>query len=285
MNRATVFVHYDKDDFVDDYVYYFLKELRLNSSFLLFVSTANLKKNDMIRLKEICEKVLVRKNIGYDFMSYKVGLESFNYKEFDEVVVCNDSVYGPIYPLKNIFDEMKTVKCDFWGMTDHNAFSYHLQSYFLVFNKSLLNSLFFHDFWKQVKILQNKSDIIKLYEVGLTDFFVSNGFVPESYVKNKVSFKQKLLFLFPKCSPMNVLIKLSDLFFTKKKLGEIGKINITHYFWKDLIVKHGMPFIKIELFRDNPLYIDIDDADVVIKKLSTDYPVDLMKNHLQRVRR
>ena len=37
-NRAIIFVHYDKHDMVDAYVYTYLKELQQNASHLVFVS-------------------------------------------------------------------------------------------------------------------------------------------------------------------------------------------------------------------------------------------------------
>ena len=176
LNRAIIFAHYDKYNVVDDYVYYYLKELQKNALHLIFVSTAKLIEKDIVKVSRYCSKVIVRENIGYDFMSYKVGLESFNYLEYDEVILCNDSVYGPLYPLTTLFSDMKNQECDFWGITESNVLNYHLQSYFLVFRKQVLSSLIFKNFFDTIKILKNKNDIIEQYEIGLSQQLLRNSF-------------------------------------------------------------------------------------------------------------
>ena len=47
IKRAIVLVHYDRNNIVDDYVYYYLKELQKNASHLVFVSTVKLSYDDM----------------------------------------------------------------------------------------------------------------------------------------------------------------------------------------------------------------------------------------------
>ena len=87
LNRAIVFVHYDKDNLIDDYVYFYLKELQKVSDYIVFVTVVKLSINDINKLNTICNDVILRENVGYDFMSYKVGLESFDYQTFDEVII------------------------------------------------------------------------------------------------------------------------------------------------------------------------------------------------------
>ena len=59
MNRAIVFVHYDRDNIVDDYVYYYLKELQKNASYLIFISTAQLLEKDVKTLSNYCSKMII----------------------------------------------------------------------------------------------------------------------------------------------------------------------------------------------------------------------------------
>ena len=50
---------------------------------------------------------------------------------------------------------VKNIKCDFWGITDSSEINYHLQSYFLVFKKNVIQSNTFKIFWDGVKILND----------------------------------------------------------------------------------------------------------------------------------
>jgi hypothetical protein len=43
-------------------------------------------------------------------------------------------------------------------------------------------------------------------------------------------------------------------------------VNPSHFFWRQLIETYGVPFIKIELLRTNPLQMDLRSAPQVIGK-------------------
>ena len=282
MNRAIIFAHYDKQNIIDNYVYFYLKALQQSSSYLVFISTSKLSEKDIINLSQYCTKIIVRENIGYDFMSYKVGLDSLDYKSYDEVVICNDSVYGPVYNLKNIFDDMQNKKCDFWGITDNKDIQYHLQSYFIVFRKNILQSQIFQNFWDNLKVLDNKNDIIKKYEVGLTQTLINIGFTTSVYSNFRPTNIQKIGIFFKKLTLYQILKKINNLLTQKNSIKRIGKLNFTHYFYKELLVFDKVPFIEIELLRDNPMNVNLDEIENVINKL-TDYDINLIKNHLSRI--
>jgi len=283
IQRATILVHYDKDDQVDDYVYTYLKALRIVTTHLVFVSTAKLKYTQIEKLKLHCDEVIIRENIGYDFMSYKIGLESFDYSTYDEVLICNDSVYGPLYPMQKLFDTMHSQKCDFWGITDNTDMGYHIQSYFMLIKKPVLQSTVFLNFWKDVEILHNKDEIIKRYEVGFSQLLIKAGFIAKSSTYFQPSSMQKFSIFISKFTPKKIMKKLKSLFLGKAKIIRIGKINTTHYFWKELILSGSVPFIKIELLRDNPMNVDIKDFEKIISEVS-DYDTSLIKSHLQRMK-
>ena len=120
IKRAIILVHYDRDNTVDAYLTPYIEALKANSTHLVFISTAKLSSQEQEKLRTYCHTVIIRENIGYDFMSYQKGLESFHYQDYDEVLFCNDSVYGPLSPLGTLFDTMSQNTCDFWGITDNN---------------------------------------------------------------------------------------------------------------------------------------------------------------------
>lgn len=283
INRAIVLVHYDKDDIVDNYLYPYIKALKDNASHFVFVSTAKLSNTTQETLKKYCDTVIVRENIGYDFMSYQKGLENFNYKKYDEVLLCNDSVYAPLFPLIHLFEKMSHRNCDFWGVTDNNDMGYHIQSYFLLFKKPILKSKVFQEFWKNIEVLESKIKIIEKYEVGLSQSLINAGFVPSVSTNFQASLSQKLMIFIKKLTPKNIIKKLYSLYNGRVRMIRIGKINSTHYFWKELIIEGNVPFIKIELLRDNPLGVDIKEVEEVIREY-TDYDVGLIVGHLERVK-
>jgi len=279
VNRAIVFAHYDKQDRVDPYVFYYLGELRKLTPTLIFVSTAKPDQEDIDKLERIGCEVILRENAGYDFMSYKLGLERLECTAYDEVVICNDSVYGPFFDLETIFNKMRAEACDFWGMTSNTDISYHIQSYFVVFKKQALHSAAFSHFWDTLTILDSKSEIIRRYEVGLSRCLLKAGLKAETSADYNPTLTDQLIYLSKRVSPGKVKEKILAIF-----QGEnvIPRINATHSFWKELILQGKMPFMKVEPLRDNPMEVDIEDYEKVISSVSS-YDVDLIKDHLYRI--
>ncbi len=282
--RLCVFAHFDRHNVVDDYVHHYLSSLRPLVTTMVFVSTARLGAGDLGRLNDTCDKTLVRENAGYDFGSWQAGLESCaDAFDYDEVVLCNDSVYGPLFPLENMFGQMKEVACDFWGVTESAAIAYHLQSYFLVFRKRAVRSPVLKEFWARLSAEKDKEAVITKYEVGLTQGLLKAGYKPAAYAPAELPIlislqRQVLSKLRRKKSPINLVLKfmLHNAAFRKKG------VNPTHFFWKELIHDYRMPFVKVELLRDNPRRVNIRAFDVFLQSRSA-YPVHFIKSHLERM--
>ena len=301
MKRAVIFAHFDKDDIIDDYVVYYIRCLRDICIRLIFISTARLPESEVSKVEGICDKVIVRENIGYDFMSYKTGLEQLKTGDYDEVVLCNDSVYGPFFPLSEMFGKMERVECDFWGVTESCEIARHLQSYFLVFREKALKANCFQEFWDNLFIRANKQEIIDEYEVGLSQMLFNSGATGKAYCRYRPSSIETIWMYLKKAlkkalktistpekflHPMKIANKIQQLI--SGLLGMTAKcgptFNPAHFFWRQLIEISHMPFIKVELLRDNPMGMIITDYDDFIKSIS-DYNTDYIKRHLERVKK
>jgi lipopolysaccharide biosynthesis protein len=285
VNRLCLFAHYDRDNLVDDYVLYYLEGLKQVSTRLVFITTANLSANEINKVKDLADKVILRENIGYDFMSWQRGMrEAAGLTDPDEIIICNDSVYGPIYPLDGIFKAMTPNNCDFWGMTDSYEIAYHLQSYFLVFKKKVVFSPAFREFWDSVTVEGSKDDVIRKYEVGMTQALVSAGFKPGAYAPSPSS-RLKVLAIKASLavkSPGKALRRIQRTL--RGGYQERIALTPTLFLWKDLILKSKMPFIKIVLLRDSGDRIDIKGYDKTIRKISG-YDTGLIQRHLERMQR
>ena len=282
MKRAVIFAHYDKENLVAPYILVYLKALQSVASTIIFVSTSTLNDETKKRLYPYCKKILLRDNEGYDFMSYKFGLSSIDYAEYDEVVLCNDSVYGPFYPLSDIFSTMQTEDVGMWGMTENYELNYHLQSYFLVFRQTVLQSDAFKTFWERVHMLSSKEEVIKAYEIGLSRDLLQHGFKLEAYSRVEVSLKEKILLQLRTLTLEKIKRKLTSLLRPTDTPSTVGEVNPTLTLWKTLIVDAKMPFIKRELLRDNPKGVNIDDAYETIQSIS-EYDVSLIRQHLAQL--
>ncbi len=135
----------------------------------------------------------------YDFGSYKRGRQYAKEKGMldstTELILCNDSCYGPVYPLENMFNEMGDRKCDFWGCLSSEDFTPHLQSFFCVFKAQVFKAKVFDDFFNGISKLQSFSQIVLEYEVGLCVKLKNNGFVFDSFIPLVIDETERLLSL------------------------------------------------------------------------------------------
>jgi rhamnosyltransferase len=143
---------------------------------IIFVSNSPLDETDLAYLQTGCKHILINKNNGFDFTMWKTALQLVNYSGYDEIVLMNSSIYGPITPIEAVFDEMDSSNSDFWGITECFQRQPHLQSYFLVFRKSLIMSHAFRAFWDGVLPYRDKLQVIMSYETGLTLWLRESGF-------------------------------------------------------------------------------------------------------------
>ncbi|MFQ3574300.1 MAG: rhamnan synthesis F family protein [Thermodesulfovibrionales bacterium] len=270
-DTLCIFAHYDCFNVVDDYVVYYLTQIYSIGAEIIFVTTcSDLAESEIKKIKGICSLIIIRKNVGIDFGSWKTGLScAGDIGSYKRIIIANDSVYGPFFDIGKIINEMDGRGLDIWGITDSWEFCWHLQSYFIVFNQRVITSTFFKDFWEnEVRYLRKKLLVIKNYELGLSQRALREGFVLSSYCEYRKVISKSLK-KYRKLPFYNIL--------TEKPL------NPSHFLWKPLIQDFGCPFLKVELMRDNPVRLpDLYDVEDVLQW--SEYDPSLIINHLKRVK-
>ncbi len=249
--RLTVFSHWDPDGIIDDYVLYYLKELKKYSD-IIFVSDGVLSFEEIKKITPYVNKSICIKHGEYDFGSYKIGFENCTETlcDYDELLFVNDSCYGPLISLDDLFDRFSYEKCDFWGLTDYCEIGIqHIQSYFICFKKQVFESLVFKNFIFSIGKESAKKDIIKKYEIGLTTLLVGSGFSYSSLVD----------------------------------LGKANKVFTSESF--SLTKMFKFPFVKRAIFTKNPngdafIYENFKDSLISI---GSNYPYILIEGNLERV--
>ena len=216
----------------------------IRSILIRVVSTSTISAADEKQLGGLCERIMRCENIGYDFHMWQQALGEYDLANFDELLLTNSSVCGPLSPLAALWDKPGLAECDFWGLTDngyvneHVHVSNHLQSYFLVFKRAVMQSASFARFWKSVLPYTNKYQLILSYEVGLTIWLEQNGF------KWKALFAQEEIV--SKYLKSRSLLKKVDGRIKGQRLP--GRDTTIHF--PDFLISSGMPFLKCSLLRE-----------------------------------
>jgi rhamnosyltransferase len=116
-------------------------------------------------------------------------MEGIGIAAYDEVILCNCSCYGPIYPFTEMFDEFGKRDVDFWGITEWplNTGNYHgtwVLSYFMVFRPHLFLSPEWKYYWENLSPVYSREECIDKHETKFTAYFAEKGFTYDVYCPN-----------------------------------------------------------------------------------------------------
>ncbi|MEI0532249.1 rhamnan synthesis F family protein [Brachyspira pilosicoli] len=248
----TIFAGYDRDNIIDDYVVYYIKELNKISD-VIYVSDCNMLDNELKKIDNHCIHIINGRHGEYDFGSYKRGYlyakENNILQNYDKIIFCNDSCYGPFFNLENII--YKITDYNFGGIyiskdlkiAEHD----YITSFFIIIDKKIYNTNFFNNFILNIKKEPDKMDIIKKYEFGLSKLMLDNN------------------------------IELQAIF------NDNGKFN-RPYFSPLSLIEEGFPLLKRHILEKKiTVPLNIDELKTILNIIKNNYDIKLIVNHLNRI--
>lgn len=188
--RALVYVIFESENRLQEYKLRFLQALSPLMDDVIVVVNGQLHVDDVNKL-EPYGQVLTRDNKGYDTAAFREGIFAFGkdkLKDFDQLFLVNDTNIGPMRDLSQICQEMTDKHLDFWGIsfgeeqedvTKENPYGYipkHLQSYFLVIEKLMLNDDAFYEYWTHLTDTDSRDKAIGRHETRFTKYFSDLGY-------------------------------------------------------------------------------------------------------------
>ena len=180
--RTAIVASYFGDGQLSDALLYLLRGLREVADNIVFVADCPVMPAEVERLRGLVTIAKFERHCQYDFGSYRRGLEIARAEGLlapelaDELVMINDSNYGPVFPFQESFSTMAARDCDFWGYTGYNAFgNIHISSYFYVFRRSVIDSGRLDLFLANMKGKIERDKVIMRFEFRLTRFLEGFG--------------------------------------------------------------------------------------------------------------
>lgn len=276
--KVVLFMHFDSRGVVRAQLLDYMRELAANGRSVVVVSNAGrLRPEAVTALREICAAVIVRRNIGYDFGAWADAINHLGLPRVDteELILANDSVFGPLLPLGDVLMRFNYAKADIYGLTESWQVRYHLQSFFLAFGPAALRAPVFAKFWRSVRPVPVKTYIVKAYEIGITQAMVKGG------LRCAALWPYERLLKGLDRSSLEALIedaetnagKLDPLVRNRKHqalrlrdaMSRRIALNPTSDLWRQLLLT-GFPFIKRELLRENPTRVeDVSDWQDIVR--------------------
>lgn len=278
VKRIAIFVVYDKQGIIDEYCIHIIRELKSVCDKVEVVCNGNMTDKSIEKLQEETVEIYMRKNEGYDAIAYKYALSDIvgwdALEEYDELLLVNDSFYGPFWPLTDIVESMEERNVDFWGLTGQipmgNTFGdsypeeilpYHIQTYFVVVHSHMLHDISFRAFWDNITDIKEYTDAVTGFELLFTKYFTEKGFVSGTYV---------------------------DITFQKNEKIENRTPYIMHYPC-ELIEKYHCPIVKRKCFtlpyQDILHYSIGQDMNAIFDTIefASSYDIDMIWKHLIRI--
>lgn len=196
-NRGLIYFFYDKQGMVDRYVTYMLAAMKVWVKDIYVVINGKLTNEGKERFGQFTENVWERENEGLDAWAYKYALEKIGWDKleaYDELILMNHTIMGPVYPLEEMFETMNQKDIDFWGTNifykvDFDPFGLidcgyipdHLQSHFIVARRSLVSSEAYHDYWEKLPQITSYQESIAYHETYFTRHFAGLGYRWQAY--------------------------------------------------------------------------------------------------------
>lgn len=179
--------------------------------------------------------VVRRPNVGYDFGTWSVLVRLCDaHLGADKVLMVNDSLVGPFGPLTEIIAHFEGTSADVWGMVESGQITDHLQSFFRGFRYGCLSEPVLRAFWRDLRVIDDKMDLIREYEFSFAPFLRRSRYSSDYFVDFR---------------------------------GMVGKRhNPTIAGWRRLL-EAGVPFVKRELVRRPDLVSDGASIKDVVKSM------------------
>lgn len=240
-----------------------------------------------------CSNFWYYKSIGVEFINCKEKYDinrwrnyivnNYNYiHQFEELYLCNDSMFGPIGNLKKIISNMRNRECDFWGITEHMPIvtesiktTRFIQRYFMCFKiDSILDAV--KEFMVQIDYYQEYSETERFYEFILTDYLHSHGYKSETYCDSKkLDSIEETYFISHILFNPDYLLEQCNLPFVPRYLFEIPKKIYLNY-GSGMQIQNTLKFIRKTRYPLENIYeYIIDKVNIynLITNMNLFYPI------------
>lgn len=187
VRRLGIFVFYDAVGIVDLYVEQLLESLQAQISKLIIVVNGNITDKSKQALLKFSDDIFIRENKGFDAGAYRDVFLKFlpdtELSKWDEIVLFNDTFYGPISSWNLVFDKMEMENADFWGLSRYRGKDHpsHIQSFFLVCKKKMISDSAFQTFWQGLSYPTTHLEAVENFEIRFSTYFQERNFNGKAY--------------------------------------------------------------------------------------------------------
>ena len=171
--RLFLIAGYDKNGHVNAAFIHLVREFSKYGDCVVVMDNESTQP-ELDKLKPYCIYVNAVRHGEYDFGSYKRAYQwaknNLDFSKYDFIYMANDSVYGPLFDMKDYFIKMESNDNDAFGMVRKTGgTSEHIQSWFIGMRPTVFTSEWFDKFIVSVSKQPDKGAVATIYEHGFTE--------------------------------------------------------------------------------------------------------------------
>ncbi|GAC1342134.1 MAG: rhamnan synthesis F family protein [Acetobacteraceae bacterium] len=171
--------------------------------------------------------LVFRPNRGLDFGAWRHLMLAGHADGADEILLANDSVFGPFGDLQPIIRRMQAKSYDVWGMIESRQHRWHLQSWFLHFTAAAFRVAPVQAVFALPFESMSKAAIVEQGELGLGSALRAAGL---------------------RCG---AVMRHRDFAWLARR----HPVNMMHLNWRYHLLSGKLPFLKADLVRSNRMNI------------------------------
>lgn len=285
--RIALYVHYSATGQVSEMVRCQLGLLRQFGFAIVFISMAErIPAADWQAVRQLCALVVQRENFGRDFGAWHDLMPEVRrrWPHPDELILANDSVLGPIYPLAPVIEAMRSGGDGLFGLTESLQGGPHLQSYLLLARGSaVVRDLM--GFLQSLHISHSKWLLVQRGEIRLARWMRRRGhrvaavFGYDRLAEAAVADPAERRRLIGSSTKLRDLDRLPAE--QASALLHEWPLNPTQHLWHVLATKFGDPFVKTELVLRNPGRLPGVDTWPAVVPPDSPCPLPMLRAHLE----
>lgn len=258
VGSLLLYVHYAPNGRISDMVRRQIGLLRGCGFSVVFITmSAPVPEADWQAVRQMATLMVQRRNVGRDFGAWRDVVPEVRrrFPALRELMLANDSVLGPVHPLKPLVAALRGGGNGLFGLTESRQGGPHLQSYLLLARGpdavgdllTFLDGLF---------ITRSKWLLVQLSEIRLARWMLARGHrvaalfgygrVIEAAAADETE-RARL-------AASHVRLRHLERLPQEQAAALLWEwpLNPTQHLWHVLLARMQMPFIKTELVRRNP---------------------------------
>lgn len=239
----VIYAHWSPNGCISRMVYRQLRFWREAGFACVFITSSNPPAEDWGAVAADTALRIRRTNAGRDFGAWRDAavLVQQHFGIPEELLLANDSVVGPFFPLRPIVDALRAHGDGLFGLTESLGRGAHLQSYALLGRgKKAVAEMLVH--LASLKISRSKWQLVQRGEIGLSERMMRAG------VPCWALFGQERLAALASATTRK---RIAPRHSGPEAFARVP-FNPCHHLWQELVECMGYPFLKTDLICRNP---------------------------------